>query len=67
MSDGIDQLIAVLDEQARDLNELANDARDLCLIQVSRDTEDFFFHRVEIIASEIALFRKQLQELMKRS
>ena len=63
---GIDRLIAILNGRAKELEELANDAHDLLVIQLSKDTEDFLLHRAEIITSEIALLRKQLEQLVKR-
>ena len=65
LTDGIERLIAILDAKARDLEQLANDARDLFETQLSKDTEDFLLHRAEIINSEIALLRKQLQQLIQ--
>ena len=65
LSDGIERLIAILDAKAGDLEQLANDARDLFETQLSKDTEDFLLHRAEIINSEIALLRKQLQQLIQ--
>jgi hypothetical protein len=65
LTDGIERLIAILDAKARDLEQLANDARDLFETQLSKDTEDFLLHRAEIINSEIALVRKQLQQLIQ--
>lgn len=59
-------MIAMLGGRAKELEELANDAHDLLVIQLSKDTEDFQLHRAKIITSEIALLRKQLGELVKR-
>ena len=63
---GIDRLIVILNGRAEELEELANDAHDLLTVQLSKDTEDFLLHRAEIITSEIALLRKQLEQLVKR-
>ena len=58
MSEGIDRLIAMLGGRVKELEELANDAHDQLVIQLSKDTEDFLLHRAEIITSETALLRK---------
>ena len=57
MRDKIDRLIAILNERAKELGQLANDALDLLEIQLSNDIEDCLLHRAGIIASEIALLR----------
>jgi hypothetical protein len=67
MADGVDRLIAILGERARELEELANDAHDLLEIQLSKDTLGFLFHHAENITSEIAVLRKLLEQLIKQS
>ena len=67
MPDGIDRLIAILDERGKELEELANDARDLLEMQLSKDTEEFLLHHAENITSEIAILRKLLQQLIRQS
>lgn len=48
----------MLGGRVKELEELANDAHDQLVIQLSKDTEDFLLHRAEIITSETALLRK---------
>jgi hypothetical protein len=65
LADDIERLIAIFEERIKELQQLADDARELQEAQLSKDTEQFLLHRAEIIGSETMLLRKQFQRLIK--
>ena len=57
LGDAIERLIAIFEERIKELQQLADDARELQEVQLSKDTEQFLLHRAEIITLERMLLR----------